>query len=333
LTFVVVDAHSDHLSSGRVDPVGRSGQPHELATTIWSPIAAIGEQDDRLPASSKLEQLVMRFGHRLTLVARPSRQEIAGDQHLLLRFGQRRRPPHPLKAGAARFYCRVVALTSPLSTERPLVRIASTNGRVEVVAEERDDVDVRGDADVIRAGRQTAISSENARLKVRVPVGVDIIIGTTSGRVSVSGDVGVLSVITESGTVTVERVRSADVRSDSGRIEIGQSDEDCRIRSESGSVSVTSCRRATVATRSGRIDLKGVRGAVQAHCTSGRITITMTTANDVEAETVTGRIAVSLPQGVRAFRTEVTAGQATPNDADCTVSARSVTGRVDVANR
>ncbi len=226
-----------------------------------------------------------------------------------------------------------MALIPSPSVEQPLVRIASTNGRVDVVAEERDDVDVHGDVDVIRAGSQTTVSSENARLSIRVPLGVDVIIGTTSGRIAVSGSVGALSVVTESGKVTVERARSADVRSDSGRIEIGQSDEDCRVRSESGSVSVASCQRANVATRSGKITLNGVHGAVHAHCTSGRIDITMKTASDIEAETVTGRITVTLPRGVRAFRTEAAAGLGAPTDADCTVLARSVTGRIDVANR
>lgn len=222
-------------------------------------------------------------------------------------------------------------MSSP-SVERPLVRIAS-NGRVDVVAEQRGDVDVHGDADVARAGSTTTISSTSGRLEVRVPVGIDLIIGTTSGRVAVSGEVGKLSVVTESGRVAVERAETADVRSETGRIDIGQTDGHCRVRSESGSVSVSSCQRANVATGSGTIALHGVRGTVQAHCTSGRIDIEMATANDIEAETVTGRIAVSLPSGVRAFRTEVTDGQATPDDADCTIFARSVTGRIDVGNR
>lgn len=225
-----------------------------------------------------------------------------------------------------------MALIPSPSVERPLVRIAS-NGRVDVVAEKRDDVDVRGDAEVVLAGSMTTISSHDGRLSVRVPVGVDLIIGTTSGRVAVSGDVGALSVVTESGRVDVERAQATDVRSNTGRINIGQSEGPCRVRSESGSVAVASCQRANVATGSGKITLQGVRGTVQAHCTSGRIDIEMATANDIEAETVTGRIAVSLPRGVRVFRAEAAVGQSTPDDADCTVFARSVTGRVDIGNR
>lgn len=223
-------------------------------------------------------------------------------------------------------------MTSPSSDERPLVRVAAT-GRVDVVAEERDDVDVRGDASVLRSGNTTTISGEDGQLSIRVPIGVDLIIGTTSGRVAVTGEVGTLSVVTESGRVAVERAQSTDVRSDTGRIDIGQSDGSCRVRSESGSISVASCQRANVATGSGKISLQDVGGPVQAHCTSGRIDIEMATANDIVAETVTGRISVSLPRGVRAFHTEAATGRVTPDDADCTVVARSVTGRVDVGNR
>ena len=63
-----------------MDPIGRSGQPHVLATAIGSPIAQIRQQDDRLSRTAKFEQLIVYGGHRLTLVAPCLRHEIAGDQ-------------------------------------------------------------------------------------------------------------------------------------------------------------------------------------------------------------------------------------------------------------
>lgn len=219
---------------------------------------------------------------------------------------------------------------SPAS-ERLIVRIASTNGRVDVAAEERDDVDVRGDARVDHAGGQTTIDGLHGRLRVRVPVGSDVVIGTTSGRVDVSGPIGSASVTTESGRVTIAESQSVDVRSIAGRIEIERSEGACCLRSENGSVTVGSCAHADVATSSGRIVLHDVRGVATAHCTSGRIDITMAGAHDVVAETVTGRIAVSLPAGVRAFFSD--GSQDSPADADCTVYTRSVTGHVDVVTR
>lgn len=202
-----------------------------------------------------------------------------------------------------------------------------------MVAEERDEIDVRGEADVVNTGTMTTITSGSGRLTIKVPTGVDLVIGSTSGRVAVSGQVGELSVVTESGKVVIEQAQSADVRSKSGRVDIGQSNGDCLVRSHSGSVSVASCQKANVATESGSISLRDVRGEVHAHCTSGRIDIEMATANNIDAETVTGRIAVSFPRETRTFRTETAADQVTPDGADCTVFARSVSGRVDVGYR
>lgn len=56
----------------------------------------------------------------------------------------------------------------------------------------------------------------------------------------------------------------------------------------------------------------------------------MVTAQDVDAETVSGRITVRLPHGVRPWvvqRSDVDLG---PEQHDCVVTARSVSGRVDV---
>lgn len=67
LTDLIINADRDHFGASAMDPISGSGQPHELATAIWSPIAAVGEQDDRLPSLSNGEQLVVRISHGLTL--------------------------------------------------------------------------------------------------------------------------------------------------------------------------------------------------------------------------------------------------------------------------
>jgi DUF4097 and DUF4098 domain-containing protein YvlB len=225
---------------------------------------------------------------------------------------------------------------SPM-TDRLSIRIASTNARVSVIAEERIDIDVAGDAIVSSVGNATTIVGGSNRLVVRVPAETDVVIGTTSGRVDISGTVGTVAVTTESGKVTVERAASVDVRSATGRIDIGHCGDRCRLQSEHGAVAVGSCGAAEVATNTGKISLRDVRGIADAHCTNGRIDITMATASDVTAETVTGRISVSLPPGARALRAD--SGDATshpaarPADVDCVVTARSVTGRINVVNR
>ena len=201
------------------------------------------------------------------------------------------------------------------------VRISTTSNRVLVLAEDRADVDVDGRARVTESGARTTIDKVRSRLLVRVPHGTDVVVGSSSARVEVRGPVGDVAVTSASGRVSVEQAGAVDVRSSSGRIEIGHAEGECRLRAKSGRVQVESCGGADAATTSGRIVLRGVGGPVRAHCVSGRIEVDLDGAHDVDAETVSGRIRVSLPPGVRG------------DGSDCTCTTRSISGRVEVTNR
>jgi DUF4097 and DUF4098 domain-containing protein YvlB len=220
--------------------------------------------------------------------------------------------------GASPYLHPVTSLERAASV--PLVRISTVSARIEVVAETRTDVAVEGKASVEGDERQRTIRAISGVVHVRVPIGADVVIGTASGRISVTGAVGAVSAVTESGRVEIEAAGSADVRTTSGRVELGRIAGSCCVRTASGRVEVGECGEVDVATQSARIDLRRVHGHVRAHCVSGRIEITMVDPHDVVAETVSGRIEVSLPPGC------------TPGDT-CTVDARSVSGRVDVSER
>ena len=177
-----------------------------------------------------------------------------------------------------------------------VVRIAATNERLGVVAEDRDDITVRGDAGTHLDGDVLTLEA-HGHLQVHVPTGTSLVIGTTSGRVGVHGAVGSCSISTESGRVSVEHARRLDVRSGSGRVEVGTVEDGCRVRVRSGRIQVRSCGAADVSTENGRIQLSDARGTVRAHCVSGRISIRLVEAADVTAETVTGRVEVVVPPG------------------------------------
>jgi DUF4097 and DUF4098 domain-containing protein YvlB len=84
---------------------------------------------------------------------------------------------------------------------------------------------------------------------------------------------------------------------------------------------------------SGRVSLDIADGPVHAHCVSGRIDVTVNSAQDVEAETVSGRISVRLPAGVRPQVVERRDDAELASDQyDCVVTARSVNGRIDVVS-
>jgi DUF4097 and DUF4098 domain-containing protein YvlB len=220
------------------------------------------------------------------------------------------------------------------SVAAPTVRISGGSSRVEVTAKEGGSFRLEGSADVVEDGHQVTISQVRSRLSVTVAAGTHLVIGTTSGRVDVTGRVGNLAVVTMSGRVQVESAASVDIRTQSSRVEVGSVAGSCRVRSTSGKVEVGACGDADISARSGRIELQRVDGEVDAHSISGRIDLSMASANDVRAETVTGRIEVSLPKNTVAYQPPKSAPQTLrPPNCDCTVVARSTTGKVVVTSR
>ena len=63
---------------------------------------------------------------------------------------------------------------------------------------------------------------------VRVPEGTDLVVGATSGRVTIEGRVGSVSAVTTSGRVSIADAGSVDVRTKSGRIDVGRTMSTCR---------------------------------------------------------------------------------------------------------
>lgn len=214
------------------------------------------------------------------------------------------------------------------------VRIASTSGAVTVIAERRDDIEQSGSEDVVLHGSTATINGSHSRITVRVPEGIDVVVGATSGRVSLTGRLGAVAVVAESGRVSIEAARSIDVRASSGRVTIGSAERTCRVVSMSGRVTIDECGGADVTTGSGRVTIGAADGPVRAHCGSGGIRVTMSAAHDVDLDTVSGRVSVSLPAGVRPqiIGTSASSDIAAP-PFDCVVTARSVSGRVRVETR
>src|SRR4051794_13812565 len=109
--------------------------------------------------------------------------------------------------------CRTVGCMTAgdQDTSRFTVRISATSDRIRVVAQDREDVLVDGDAAVQRDGSCTTVDSIGGRVVVWVPEGTDLVLGTTSARVTVEGQVGRVAVVTESGRINVADATSADI--------------------------------------------------------------------------------------------------------------------------
>ncbi len=214
------------------------------------------------------------------------------------------------------------------------VRISTMSGSVAVTAEAgRDEIEVDGLQPEADDGVVT-IDTKSKRVKVRIPEGLDLVIGTTSGSVRVDGRVGSVAATSTSGRITVDDADSVDLRGLSGRITVGRSRGETRIVGKSGRITVDETGPADVTTTSGKVTLHSVDGPVAVNCVSGTIQIEMASAHDVAAETVSGRVVVSLPPGTRARVDTPSSGRIpVDGDVDCVVTARSFSGRVDVRSR
>lgn len=220
-----------------------------------------------------------------------------------------------------------MSISSPV--ERiDLVRIAADSGRVRVIAGDHA-FRVDGEARVHIDGAEATVETSQ-RVTVHVPTGTDIVVGTRAGGVDVRGAAGAVAVASESGSITIEAADRVDARTTSGRVKVGRCHGECRVASRSARVTVGHCGTADVSTTSGRIHLHGAEGSVRAHCVSGHIDVEMDGPHDADVETVSGRVQVTYPPGVRFLRSEV--DDPDPG-ATCSVRARSVSGRVSVSNR
>lgn len=208
------------------------------------------------------------------------------------------------------------------------VRIVGDAQRLRIVAGSPE-VQIDGKATVTRAADVVTVTSPRSSLVVHVPAGSHLVIGSQSGSVETVGELGAVSITSASGRVVVDRAASVDVRAESGRVVVGSVAEVCRVRVRSGRVVVGSCGLADVSTESGRIDLRGVGGDVVAHSVSGRVQVVLTGPHQVEAETVSGRIVISVPEGTKTLLPGPDEPPPTWRDPElCIVRASSTSGRV-----
>ena len=216
-----------------------------------------------------------------------------------------------------------------------LVRVSGRSGRIRVIAEDRSDVVVNGAPHDSGDGIVT-VDVGDGRAEIRVPAGTDLVVGTESGRVSVVGEAGAVSVSTASGRVTIESAVSIDVRAQSAAVEIGTSTGRCRVNTQSGRLRIGRTTDLEVHTRSGRVDVDAADGTIDARTTSGRVEVGLVGPSNVVAETVSGRVSLVVGAGMGATVDVETGGRVVnraPAGDDCVITARSVSGRIEVRAR
>jgi DUF4097 and DUF4098 domain-containing protein YvlB len=225
----------------------------------------------------------------------------------------------------------------PPSDARVRLRVSTTSGRVDVIAEDSAGVvvergiHVSGTDDRVVEIRPSQASSAVA---VRCPTGTDVMVGTASGAVELRGQLGSVSVTSVSGRIRVAAATEADLRTTSGKIEIDECTGHCRASTKSGAVRVGVANALDIATVSGTVRIGRVAGTVDLRTVSGTVVLFANGGGPIGARTLSGSITIRLPPGVRPH---VAASDARwvhcrcEQGDDVTIEVASMSGRVEIS--
>lgn len=219
------------------------------------------------------------------------------------------------------------------------IRIQSRSGKVEIIAEPRDDVLVEGERFDAREADGATLELRSGRggsktITVHCPVGTDLTVGTHSGSISSAGEVGAISSTTMSGHIDIDRADEADLRTGSGNISIGSVRGRCRLNTMSGKIDGGDLAACACGTMSGAIRIDHVAGPFKARTVSGSIRATCGGEGPIIVKSVSGKVEITLPEGLgvdRRFKT--ISGRVRcpfPEGDDCRIEAMTVSGAIDL---
>lgn len=207
------------------------------------------------------------------------------------------------------------------STGAPRVRVENTVGLIEVVAWEREAIEVQvekyardpdgldrlqveitgGPDEVLVAYGASAPPPEcRVDFKLKCPRGASLDLHNASGEVLVSGFHGASRVATASGAIHAARMQgTATLTSASGSINGAALEGTVYARSASGDVVLQGHLGSghRLETASGRIDIDSVNGSVDARSASGEIRVVGKLTGRSSVRTVSGDIRVRLLEG------------------------------------
>ncbi|WP_100445979.1 DUF4097 family beta strand repeat-containing protein [Glycomyces xiaoerkulensis] len=178
---------------------------------------------------------------------------------------------------------------------------------------------------------------------VKVPIGSEIAVRSTSAPISLHGKLGPVSVNTVAGSATVEHATSVRANTVSGSVSVIEATEDIRANTASGQVKADRVGGDLSAkTVAGGIVVEKVAGSVSVNTLSGGIDIGALKSGTCRANTVSGRISLGVVGGTDVWMdldakagtvtSELAPGDTSPAPSDegtsLEVRARSVSGDI-----
>lgn len=220
-----------------------------------------------------------------------------------------------------------------------ILRLQSRSGKVLVIAEAREDVEVEADAIETRVedgGNALLVRSSRGGSKpltVRCPIDTDVQVGTQSAPVRAEGKFGAISVTTMSGGIEVEDAEELDARSLSGKVTVGRCRGRCRLNAVSGKIHGGDVDTAYAQSVSGSITFDRVLGDVRAKTVSGSIDLNALGDGEIAVKTISGKVRIALPEGTEphtVFKTRGSVRCDFREGRDCRVEAHSLSGSIEV---
>lgn len=219
------------------------------------------------------------------------------------------------------------------------LRVQSRSGKVHVIAEARDDVEVETDSvesHMADGGRVRVVRSSrggSSPITVRCPEGTDVSVGSQAGPVRMEGTFGAVTVTTMSGKIEIDAAKEADLRSMAGSITAGVVQGKARLSSMSGKLSLKEAAEVMAGTVSGSITIGRVAGDAKARTVSGSIELCGCGEGEIAVKTISGRVHIELPEGTEPETVFKTRGRVRCDFApgrDCRVLAASLSGSIEV---
>jgi DUF4097 and DUF4098 domain-containing protein YvlB len=209
--------------------------------------------------------------------------------------------------------------------------IAARSGSIVVRTGPGAEIEAHGAKLRHEADGTIRIESGSKNIEVVCPVGSDVILGTSSGKVSLEGRLGDVRVTGSSGSVHIDEARSVDLRLRSGSVEIESCQGECHVVAVSGRIEIGTAGRIDVTGVSGTIKARSVAGG-RVRTTSGKVSVGLDRAADLEVRAVSSSIKIDMPRGVApdmhfktvsgSVRKEVDKGR------DCVISVHTVSGSI-----
>jgi hypothetical protein len=173
---------------------------------------------------------------------------------------------------------------------------------------------------------------------VTVPAAARIDGSTSSGDIMIA-DASSVDVQASSGNVSVAGATGqVSVTTSSGDIKAASAGGDVQARSTSGDITVSGVKgAATLASQSGRIAASGLSGAhTTAHASSGNVSVTADVVQNVDVQTTSGDVTITVPNGSYRVTTgsssgDVRSGLGNDASAQYSISASTDSGDVRIA--